>query len=107
MINHKIEHPSAWTAADLSKDDCVVELDGKPYEVRLALPGAHQVLNALAAAAVGVAMQVAIETDQETVAAQFTHIDPESLLHLQQIIRYNSPNPDLVEQEISRSPTLT
>ena len=27
MIKHQIEHPSAWTAADLSKDDCVVELD--------------------------------------------------------------------------------
>ena len=38
--------------------ECVVELDGAPWEVRLMLPGAHQLLNALAAATVGVALQV-------------------------------------------------
>ena len=38
--------------------ECVVELDGAPWDVRLMLPGAHQLLNALAAATVGVALQV-------------------------------------------------
>jgi UDP-N-acetylmuramoyl-tripeptide--D-alanyl-D-alanine ligase len=38
--------------------ECVVELDGARWEVQLALPGAHQLLNALAAATVGVALQV-------------------------------------------------
>lgn len=37
---------------------CTLELDETAYEVALPLPGAHQVMNALAAAAVGVAMQV-------------------------------------------------
>lgn len=27
MIEHKIEHPSAWTAAELSKEKCIIELD--------------------------------------------------------------------------------
>lgn len=27
MIKHRIEHPSAWTTAQLGKDQCVVELD--------------------------------------------------------------------------------
>ncbi len=41
------------------------------------------------------------------IAVKFTKIDPESLYHLQNIIRYNSPDADLVEQEISEHPGLT
>ncbi len=38
--------------------ECVVELNGAPWDVQLTLPGAHQLLNALAAATVGVALEV-------------------------------------------------
>lgn len=37
---------------------CEVEIDGVPWDIRLPIPGVHNVMNALAAAAVGVAMQV-------------------------------------------------
>jgi hypothetical protein len=42
-----------------------------------------------------------IRCEPETVAIQFTEIDPDSLFHLQNIIRYNHPDIDKVEQEIN------
>lgn len=54
-----------------------------------------------------------VETDGEVVRSQggvlgirFTSISPEALVHLQNIIRYNSPDPDRVEQEIDQHPGL-
>lgn len=40
------------------------------------------------------------------VAVKFTQIDPDSLFHLQNIIRYNSQDPEAVEQEIHEHPGL-
>lgn len=37
---------------------------------------------------------------------QFTHIDPDSLFHLQNIIRYNADDPDKIEQEIDERPGI-
>ncbi len=31
---------------------------------------------------------------------QFTRIEPENLFHLQNIVRYNAPDPDQIEEEI-------
>lgn len=39
-------------------------------------------------------------TDGE-VSIQFTSVTPENLLHLQNIIRYNAQDPDLIDQELS------
>ncbi len=39
-------------------------------------------------------------------AIRFTRIDPDSLFHLRNIIRYNSPDPDAVESEIEQHPGL-
>ncbi len=44
--------------------------------------------------------------DRETVSVRFTRIDPESLFHLQNIIRYNAVDPDRIEDEISEHPGL-
>ncbi len=41
-----------------------------------------------------------------SVAIKFTEIEPDSLFHLQNIVRYNSPDTDRVEQEISNHPGL-
>ena len=38
------------------------------------------------------------------VAIQFKRIDPDSLFHLQNIIRFNAPDPDVIEEEIRRHP---
>ena len=40
------------------------------------------------------------------VAIQFTSIDPDSLFHLQNIIRFNASDPDAIEREIDRHPGL-
>ena len=42
----------------------------------------------------------------EGAAVRFTHIDPDSLLHLKSIVRYNTLDPDAVEMEITKHPTL-
>ncbi len=42
----------------------------------------------------------------EAVAIKFTRIDPDSLFHLQNIILYNSPDPNVVEKEILDHPGL-
>lgn len=58
------QHPLAdvrgWVEEDcgLAGVRCTLVLDKQSWEVRLALPGTHQVMNALAAAAVGVALHV-------------------------------------------------
>ncbi|MBU4037640.1 MAG: hypothetical protein KKA35_14535, partial [Proteobacteria bacterium] len=36
-----------------------------------------------------------------TVAIKFIEVEPDSLFHLQNIVRYNYPDTDRVEQEIS------
>ena len=41
-----------------------------------------------------------------TVAVKFTRTDPDSLIHLQNIIRYNSPDPDIIDKEILDHPGL-
>lgn len=41
-----------------------------------------------------------------TVAIKFTSIDPDSLYHLQNIARFNSPDPDRVEKELEKHPGL-
>jgi hypothetical protein len=42
----------------------------------------------------------------EGVAIQFTRIDPDSLFHLQNIIRFNAPDPEVIEEEINLHPGL-
>jgi hypothetical protein len=37
---------------------------------------------------------------------KFTSIEPEALLHLQNIIRYNASDPDRIEEEIDEHPGL-
>jgi len=40
-----------------------------------------------------------VRCSTKAVAVQFTHIDPISFFHLQNIMRYNSPNPGQFEME--------
>lgn len=47
-----------------------------------------------------------VRTGQGEVSLKFTKIDPENLLHLQNIIRYNAEDPDLIEKEIKAHPGL-
>lgn len=47
-----------------------------------------------------------IRSSKGVVAVKFSSIAPEALVHLQNIIRYNSPDPDRIEQEIDEHPGL-
>jgi len=44
--------------------------------------------------------------DQDSTAVRFIEIDPENLEHLQKIVRYNSSDPEKIEQEIKEHPGL-
>jgi hypothetical protein len=44
--------------------------------------------------------------DGDTVAVRFARINPESLIHLQNIVRYNSPDADVIESEIVKNPGI-
>lgn len=47
-----------------------------------------------------------VHSDPDRVGIQFTGIDPDSLLHLHNILRYNASDPDQIEQEINEHPGL-
>ena len=47
-----------------------------------------------------------IRSDAKAVALKFTEIDPDSLFHLQNLVRYNAEDPEAVEQEIKEHPGL-
>ena len=47
-----------------------------------------------------------VRCDEESVSVLFTSIDPESLFHLHNVIRYNAPDPDVIDNEISEHPGL-
>ncbi len=47
-----------------------------------------------------------VRSDREYAAVRFTQISPESLFHLQNLVRYNAPDPDAIEEEIEDHPGL-
>jgi hypothetical protein len=47
-----------------------------------------------------------VRKDSEMAAIRFTRIDPDSLFHLRNIVRYNASDPDRVEDEIEQHPGL-
>jgi hypothetical protein len=49
---------------------------------------------------------VVVRQEQEKIGVKFTKIDPDSLFHLRNIIRYNAQDPDKVDQEISDRPGI-
>ena len=47
-----------------------------------------------------------VRCEEGAVSVRFTRITPESLFHLQNIIRYNTPDPDRIDDEIGEHPGL-
>lgn len=47
-----------------------------------------------------------VRVDESRVSIKFTKIDPENLFHLQNVIRYNADNPNVIDKEISIRPGL-
>lgn len=47
-----------------------------------------------------------VRFDEKGLAVKFTGTDPDSLYHLKNIVRYNNPDPEAVEQEFLKHPGL-
>jgi hypothetical protein len=47
-----------------------------------------------------------IRSEDGEVAIKFISVDPESLFHLQMLARYNSPEPEKIEEEIKQHPGI-
>lgn len=42
-----------------------------------------------------------VRTTEDEVSVQFTSVTPDNLMHLQNIVRYNAEDPELIEKEFS------
>jgi len=90
--------------ANLSIGGCLVPLDQEVIEgtkctITIRLAGG------LGNTPVNVAGEV-VRHDNEYVAIKFTKIGPEDLFHLQNLIRYNAPDPDKIDEEIKSHPGI-
>lgn len=74
-------------------------VSGASCHVKIILNGASSELS------INVSGQV-LRSSSGSTAIQFTSIDPDSLFHLQNIIRYNASDPDSIENEIRSHPGL-
>ena len=88
---------------NLSVGGCLLSMKeefdrGTPCIIRILLTGTNNELS------IRVEGEV-LRCGREGVAVKFTHIDPDSLYHLQSIILYNSSDPEDVEQELIKHPT--
>lgn len=91
--------------ANLSIGGCLVPLEEDIFEgtrctITIRLAGG------LGNTPVNVSGEV-VRHDNEYVAIKFTKIGPDDLNHLQNLIRYNSPNPEEIEEEIKKHPGIT
>lgn len=72
---------------------------GESCEVRIYLNGASSQLYVCIHGKI-------VRHDDDGVGVEFTQIDPDSLFHLKNIIRFNAPNPDQIDDELERRPGL-
>lgn len=77
----------------------VEPVPGKSCQIKITLEGTSNQM------AVRIDGEV-VRTTPEGLAVKFVRIDPESLFHLQNIIKYNSPDADVIEGEISKHPGI-
>ena len=104
LIVDKTEVYDVRELANLSIGGCLVPLDeevakGAPCTISIRLAGG------LGNTTININGK-AVRHDKDFVAIQFTKIRPEDLYHLQNLIRYNAPDPDKIEEEINNNPGL-
>ncbi len=87
---------------NLSVGGCLLEIEG---EFALGSKGTFSIPLPGVDPGVEVTGEV-VRVDEGEVGLRFTAIDPESLFHLHNIIRYNAADPDAIEDEISAHPGL-
>ncbi len=89
---------------DLAVGGCLLPIAekqkiGAHCEVRIILSGTSSELSVKAAGEI-------VRSDPQWVAIKFTQVDDDSFFHLQNIVRYNSSDPDMIEKEILDHPIL-
>ena len=104
LIVDKTEVYDIRELANLSMGGCLVPLDeevatGTPCTITIRLAGG------LGNTSINIQGK-AVRHDREFVAIQFTKIRPDDLHHLQNLIRYNAPDPDKIEEEIKNIPGI-
>ncbi len=87
---------------NLSVGGCLLEIE---ENLPLGSECTFTILLARMAPGVDVVGEIVRSGDGE-VSLKFTTIEPENLFHLQNIIRYNAEDPDVIEEEISAHPGL-
>ncbi|MBU1566449.1 MAG: PilZ domain-containing protein [Proteobacteria bacterium] len=87
---------------NLSVGGCQLEIDdelppGEPCTFSILLPRMGPGVEV---------MGEVVRTGNGVASLKFTGIEPENLFHLQNIIRYNAEDPELIEEEIKEHPGL-
>lgn len=101
-INNRLY--SAATIDNLSVGGCLLPIEadietGTVCRLKIFLTGTNSELSVQVAGKV-------IRCEPGAVAIQFTAIEPDSLFHLHNIVRFNFPDTDQVEKEIKNHPGL-
>ncbi|MBN1842088.1 MAG: PilZ domain-containing protein [Deltaproteobacteria bacterium] len=91
---------SAEEISNLSVGGCLLPISGDleagaQCHVRIVLSGTTRELT------IGTDGKI-VRCTPDAVAVEFVRIDPDSLFHLQNVVRYNSPDPDAVEAELRK-----
>ena len=92
------------TIDNLSIGGCLLEYDEQVQpktacEVNILMSGTRSKLK------VSLSGEI-IRSETDRVAVKFIEITPDSLYHLQNIVRYNAPDVDVIEEEIRNHPGL-
>ncbi len=90
--------------ANLSVGGCLVPVEkeypvGESCRLTIPLPGGDETLKIDVLGSI-------VRCEGGYIALQFHKINPESLFHLQNIIRYNAPDPEQIDEEINQRPGL-
>lgn len=91
---------SSEEISNLSVGGCLLPITGDLEEgtqchVRIMLSGTSSELS------IGADGKI-VRCTPDAVAVEFVRIDPDSLFHLQNVVRYNSPDPDAVEADLRK-----
>ncbi len=89
---------------NLSVGGCLLPIDIEPLpgtscRIKISLEGTSEEM------AIKIEGEI-IRTTPEGLAIKFVRIDPESLFHLQNVVKYNSPDADTIESEIIKNPGI-
>ena len=89
---------------NLSIGGCLLPLDadlkpGVVCQIKISLSGSTSDLSVQAEGEI-------VRSTPGGIAVKFTRIDPDSLYHLQSIVRYNAPDAESFEKEINKHPGI-